>query len=193
MKTRTVLLNRLIRSYGFRRYLEIGVDNPENNFNKIACEWKLGVDPATLHPAVHRTTSDAFFDTFALSAKWSLIFIDGDHNYAQCRRDLCNALKHLTPNGMIVMHDVNPQSEQEQLGTEPKGIWLGQCWKVFVEARMRTDLWCTTYPFDHGCGLIRHREPKDYDSPLQIEGELTYERLVENRSEWLNFVPEIWR
>ena len=41
----TQLLNVLIKKHNLKSYLEIGVQNPANNFDKIECDSKVGVDP----------------------------------------------------------------------------------------------------------------------------------------------------
>ena len=41
----TQLLNYLIERYGLKSYLEIGLQNPANNFDKINANVKVGVDP----------------------------------------------------------------------------------------------------------------------------------------------------
>lgn len=61
MKTRTDVLNHLARKHNLQRYLEIGVQVPELNFDKIQCESKLGVDPDPKAKALIGKTSDEFF------------------------------------------------------------------------------------------------------------------------------------
>lgn len=45
----TQLLNYLIERYGLKSYLEIGLQNPANNFDKINAWLKIGVDPICLN------------------------------------------------------------------------------------------------------------------------------------------------
>ena len=42
---RTEIINRLIEKSNYKNYLEIGLDNPDNNYNHIVCENKECVDP----------------------------------------------------------------------------------------------------------------------------------------------------
>ena len=49
---RTEIINQLIKIYGYKTYLEIGVGNPAINFNKILCIKKIGVDPAVKAPNI---------------------------------------------------------------------------------------------------------------------------------------------
>jgi len=106
-------LNHLIKVYGYKRYLEIGVCGYQEK-SRAGATWhdmrvvqKDGVDPMG-EPANYHMTSDDFFANIADDDRWDIIFIDGDHGYKQVVRDLDNSLKHLADGGLIVMHDVYP-------------------------------------------------------------------------------------
>ena len=43
--TRQNIINNLIKTYGYKSYLEIGLNNPEYNYVHIQCEHKESVDP----------------------------------------------------------------------------------------------------------------------------------------------------
>lgn len=58
---RTDLLNHLIKRHRLKYYLEIGVQNKSQNFDKIVCESKIGVDPDINADATFSLTSDNFF------------------------------------------------------------------------------------------------------------------------------------
>lgn len=64
MKTRTDLLNHLAEKYNLQRYLEIGVQNPAQNFDKIRCKEKISIDPDPRSRATFCLTSDAFFELY---------------------------------------------------------------------------------------------------------------------------------
>jgi hypothetical protein len=64
------IINDLIKKYDFKNYLEIGVRDPNECFNKINCETKHSVDPgyevALPHfnmenKVTYQYTSDTFF------------------------------------------------------------------------------------------------------------------------------------
>ena len=77
----TDVINFLIRQYGYRSYLEIGVDK-NRNYNHIECKLKHGVDPNV--PCTFKMTSDEFFAT--TSTMYDLIFIDGLHEAEQVEK-----------------------------------------------------------------------------------------------------------
>ena len=78
-------------------YLEIGVQN-ETVFKEIITSNKIGVDPVS--GGTHKMTSDEFFDQN--EKFFDLIFIDGLHEYNQCKKDLINSVNFLNPGGIIV-------------------------------------------------------------------------------------------
>jgi len=52
----------------------------------------------------HEKGSDAFFAENDLM--FDFVFIDGDHTYAQSKKDLDNVVKCLSPRGIVVLHDI---------------------------------------------------------------------------------------
>ena len=61
---------------------------------------KFGIDPRV---TIHRMTSDEWFDSKPEKLDW--IYVDGDHSYEGCLRDLENSLKVVKPGGMIMGDD----------------------------------------------------------------------------------------
>ena len=70
MITHTDIINDFIKKYNFKSYLEIGIHNKEDNFNKIKCENKIGVDPDENAKADYVITSDEFFKNNKLNIKY---------------------------------------------------------------------------------------------------------------------------
>src|ERR1044072_4608559 len=114
MNNHTELLNYLARTFNLQSYLEIGVQHPENNFNTIKCQYKLGIEPSLANHNIIKCTSDEYFrDCETDNAnKFDLIFIDGLHHADQVKRDFDNSLRCLSDNGFIVMHDTLPEKEE---------------------------------------------------------------------------------
>ena len=175
-------LNQIIAAKGYTSYLEIGVDDPDNNFNHIQCERKAGVDPYNDDTGCHawdrankealiaridrkatfyRYTSDDFFATMHEEHKrhvfplltadhfdliyidglhFDLIYIDGLHLEAQVDKDIENALRFVSPHGMIVLDDVPPANEyEEKTPPDPGQPWRGTVWRSFAKLRMESD------------------------------------------------------
>ena len=183
---RTEVINDIAGAIGAEKYLEIGVRDPHHNFHDVRIADKTGVDPAVDDVVgVLPMTSDSFFAKN--DEQYDIIFIDGDHRYWGCKRDLENALTRLTDNGVVIMHDVHPMNEQECLPKKPNnGLpWCGEAWKVFVEARV--DGWMgMTVDVDHGVGIVMPQKVNHQIS--NIEDGINFGIFRQNVREWLNVV-----
>jgi hypothetical protein len=163
MPNRTDLLNHLASKYNLQRYLEVGVQNTAQNFDKIICEEKICVDPDPDANATFCQTSDEYFDAEFSSnnifpeeyhKKFDLVFIDGLHTAEQVKKDFENALKVLSPNGFIVLHDCNPLKEEHTIVPRPteRGHWNGDVYKFACQLSTN---WLSfkTVDIDNGCGI----------------------------------------
>jgi len=176
------IMQDLINRNNYKGYLEIGVEQ-RFCFDKIECEYKIGIDPDP-NSRVLCITSDNFF-------KWNketfdIIFVDGLHHSEQTIRDINNALACLNDNGTIVVHDCLPTNELEQLRPRRQAVWTGDVWKAWMYLRRRADLSMYVIDCDYGCGIIK----KGSQVPLIIENP-TYNELVNNKVQWLNLVEAV--
>lgn len=210
--TRTNLLNHLAEKHNLKRYLEIGVQNPDQNFNKVICKEKTGVDPACVPSRTYgntlegwssqiiAVTSDDFFND--TNGVYDLIFIDGLHTAEQVQKDFQNAIKILSPNGFIVLHDCNPEKQEHTIVPRPTktGHWNGDVYK-FAAAMASVeneicrkngyDLCAHTVDIDNGCLVFKDYFPiknlTDY-FPTGNYPEITWEYFEKNRNGLLNLV-----
>lgn len=176
---RTDILNYLIETKGFKSFLEIGVQNGVNN-RCIKCQRIVGVDPyqpRRFKGEFHKKTSDEFFKNN--TEKFDLIFIDGDHSYEQSKKDLQNALNHLSVKGLVAMHDANPMSL--------KYIALDLCGEVY-----KTVMWAQnegydvrTVEEDHGVAIVY---PERLPFLENYDLEMDQEEFLKNKREILNMV-----
>jgi hypothetical protein len=180
---RTDIINHLIKKIDAKHYLEIGVREPQGNYNNIICENKIAVDPVPLDQGIIALTSDAFFEQN--NKTFDVIFIDGLHEADQVERDIINSLAVLNPGGYVICHDMNPTNELMQIvPMQTDGAWTGDCWKAWVKLRSeREDISMCVLDTDYGVGVIKKGEQK----AVLLKGlELTYNNLAANREEWLN-------
>ena len=147
----TQLLNALIEKYNLESYCEIGLQNANNNFNKIKCKIKCSVDPDPSANAMFDCTSDEFFKVN--SNKFSIFFIDGLHHADQVKRDFENSLKCLDDNGFIVLHDVLPENEQGTKVPRETKVWWGDVYK-FAMTMHDYGLEFKTFNIDNGCMVV---------------------------------------
>lgn len=183
-------------------YLEIGVRNPEDNFNKIKAEKKYSVDPGYENEENNvdfKVTSDDFFadlkkgKILSNEILFDAIFIDGSHLADQVEKDITNSLLFLKEDGFIIMHDCNPPtefhaSENYYYRLSPSGgFWNGTTWKAFFKTRKRTDIYSCCVNTDWGVGIISKTKILGSSSKTQNEF-FEYHILDENRKESLNLI-----
>ena len=196
--TRYEIINRIIKSKGYKNYLEIGVRDGEC-FKLIECENKIGVDPNPTSPdTTHIMTSDDYFDYFIGEDKFDIIFIDGLHIDHQVDKDIVNSLKCLNEGGTIVLHDCNPPTEEHALEypvfTPPtNGAWNGTVYLSLIKLRLyKSDVVLKTVDSDWGVGILTRGESKTLDS--FPDNSLNWNFFNENRKDILNLMdPETFK
>lgn len=198
MKTRTDLLNFLAEKYGLKAYLEIGVQVPELNFDKIKCKYKISVDPDPAARAPFCMTSDEFFNLLEETNKyqgkkaWDLIFIDGLHTAEQVKKDFENALKILSPNGFIVLHDCNPLKEEHTIVPRPteRGHWNGDVYKFAVSFKDSPHV--HTVDIDNGCMVIQYKAGLKWTKVDYIAWEFfdQYRKMLLHLISWEDFISQ---
>jgi GT2 family glycosyltransferase len=169
---RISIINNIIEKNNFKNYLEIGVRDTSDCFDLINCKSKDSVDPGferEINNVKYKLTSDEFFKQLDLGNldkdskyKWDIIFIDGLHLSYQVDLDIKNSLKHLSENGIIVVHDCNPptlshaREDYSNYNTTAKALWNGTVWKTFFKMRCtENNLDMCVINCDWGVGLIK--------------------------------------
>jgi hypothetical protein len=186
------IINQLIRKFNYVNYLEIGVNDGTCIRNVIA-KHKDGVDPGieTINPPEvnYPITSDDFFSLInGHDIKYDIIFIDGLHHDYQVYKDIRNSLNHITDNGTIVCHDMNPLFEITQRKTGVVRTWNGDCWKAWVQLRSELkDYSMEVVNTDHGVGIIR-KGTQNLLEPQHLYTNLTYDYLERDRNYILNLI-----
>ena len=189
----TDIIQYLIDKYDYQSYLEIGLDNPNNNFLKINCKYKESVDPyyndwivdangymgndvkefIMAHILTYHMTSDEMFAHMPEDKKYDIVFIDGYHNEFQVERDIINSIKHLNKGGRIVVHDCLPGNEFEGAEETPQEsvTWMGSVWKAIPKLQANgidyyvidTDCGCGVLKFDGDPNELFIPEPASYN------------------------------
>ena len=196
----TEIINKFIAKYGYKSYLEIGVGNPENNYLLIECEEKECIDLMYINEDTvlegkfnameilgkcvsYKMTSDEAFEIMPPDKKYDMIFIDGDHTEEQSGRDLINAFKHVTENGMIIMHDTNPEFAEDTIISDSV-VWNGEVWKTVSKLR---ECGATFYTIgeDFGITVIKHTGSEQLPEKFEPSN-LTFDDLSANRKMILN-------
>jgi predicted O-methyltransferase YrrM len=186
---RTEFIQSIIDRIEAKSYLEIGTQYGYN-FDKIKCQKKVGVDPKEYDREYLKMTSNEFFnqnkDTF------DVIFIDGLHHSDQVIEDVENALMCLNDKGVIVCHDCNPRSKEEQeIPERHLKSWTGDVWRAFLYFRRFRELTTICFDIDTGMGFIQKRPVIDtLDLSYEDIQLMTYEDFNNNRERLLNLKDE---
>lgn len=135
---RVILIQLLIKKYGYSNYLEIGTQEGKSFF-PIRCRKKTAVDPYfkisnkerikwilknpyNLRAQFFELTSDNFFLTkkkfLNQNRKLDIALIDGLHTFSATLNDVLNCLKFLQKNGTIIMHDCFPPHKAAAIEAE---------------------------------------------------------------------------
>ncbi len=201
--TRIEIINWLLQQTNHRRYLEIGVRNPENCFDHINADFKVSVDPgveATVNKATVKLTSDEFFEQLnsgQLSlehSQFDVIFIDGLHLADQAWRDIQNSMQIIAETGFVVLHDCNPPTRfhsRENVDEENPagGFWNGTTWKAFQRFRTESDRNSYVINSDWGVGVIEnHRTSTSPRPPASLNPFYEFAVFEQHRQEILNLV-----
>lgn len=141
-------------------YLEIGSESGASL--GLADCLTFAVDPAFQIEAdvmgrkpgliLQQCTSDAFFASGLierLGVKIDLAFLDGMHLFEYLLADFTNAERHMTPDGVILMHDCVPFSAagaERDWDRRATRSWTGDVWKLLPILRAyRPDLTIRTF------------------------------------------------
>lgn len=183
-------------------YLEIGVRNPADNFDRINATTKYSVDPGIEYkenPVDYPLTSDEFFaqlrsgNVLKPEIRFDVIFIDGLHTADQVDKDIQNALDFIKDDGFIVLHDCNPPTEwhareKHRFHLSPAGYnWNGTTWKAFVKARLNKKIYTCCVDTDWGVGILSKTREIGKHSSLETKF-YDFADLNDNRNELLGLV-----
>jgi len=201
--SRTDIINYLLsKASGETTYLEIGVRNPDRNFNHIKANKKYSIDPGIEfkeNPAHHKMPSDEFFELLAdnkilsSSIKFDLIFIDGLHLGEQVDRDITNSMKYIKDDGFIVLHDCNPPTEWHARenysfrNSPAEDYWNGTTWKAFLKWRFNSSVNSCCIDTDWGIGILSKKRligQSTKETNLFFE----FDNLAKNRNISLNLI-----
>ena len=176
---RTDIINHLFdKKIGYKgSYLEIGLNQPGDNYYNIKCAHKDCVDPMVdgntpdfvegeearryviKNVITYRMTSDEFFDQ--TQNMYDVILIDGLHIAEQTAKDIVNAYKHLKKGGYIVIHDCIPGEEASQVVPRAQIYWNGNVWKA-IPNLYKAGIDFVVVNTDEGCGIIKENGEKDF-------------------------------
>ena len=182
MHSRTEIINYIIKKYNLKSYCELGTQVRSINFDKIECEDKFCVDIDPNAKADFTGSTDNFFKQ--LNRVYDCYFIDASHVYEDVQRDFENALKVLSPNGWIVLHDCCPEKEEHTIVPRPteRGHWNGDVYKFACKLSVNKNYW--TVNEDNGCGVYRN----DGNYKIHNKENWSWSEFQQNKKTLLNLI-----
>ena len=156
------IINKFIKKYEFKEYLEIGVFKGEC-IREIECENKDGVDPGVENVLVdevnYQMGSNEFFKQN--NKKYDIVFIDGLHHSEQVDLDIENSLKSTKDNGIILLHDCNPPTPNHAAVPQIQEAWNGDVYKSILKFQKNNEEhYYYTIDTDWGVGvIIKNKKP----------------------------------
>jgi hypothetical protein len=148
------------------RYLEVGV-RWATCWNRVAplAAWAEGID---IDPAVKEhvktevpvqiMSSDDYF-RLNRSKTFDVIFLDGDHSFEQISKDFENALRLLSREGTVVLHDTWPMKVEE---TGP--LACGTVYKLAMQVEADPSYNVFTFRRFPGVTLVQRARPDRFDA-----------------------------
>jgi hypothetical protein len=154
------LVPLLVNIIGAKCYLELGVYtfntirkvkkyNPDCRCVGVDMKWHCPTPPGI---EFHLSTTDHFFVHNADGLEPDVVFIDADHSYKSVNSDFANSWEIVQPEGLILLHDSNPETEAD---TDP-GL-CGDGWKYIKEISALSNFEAVTLPFHPGLTIVRKR------------------------------------
>jgi predicted O-methyltransferase YrrM len=108
------IIKSIINNCGYKTYLELGVYDGENLlYVGDGLDRIIGVDITDKRNNKSTNFYLGYTDSFFEQNKetFDVIFIDACHNIEQVIKDFNNSIKCLNKNGVIFLHDTDPESE----------------------------------------------------------------------------------
>tara|TARA_A100001515_G_scaffold129831_1_gene116731 strand:- start:41 stop:544 length:504 start_codon:yes stop_codon:yes gene_type:complete len=107
------IISDLARVYRPKLYVELGLYTGENWYKVLPyADKSFGVDivdRSVKGGKIYIETTDNFFQHF--DQEINMAFIDADHCFESVLKDLKNVSKLLHPQGVIILHDTDPESD----------------------------------------------------------------------------------
>ena len=159
------LIPLLVEGVGAESYLEFGIHFGET-FLKVKANQIVGVDlefsppwltkgtwPVGPGMKIFEMSTSEFIETHAAKyAPYDFVFIDADHSAEAVEKDFHGIYPHVADEGLICLHDTNPESVHD---TDPK--LCGDAWLFAQKLPKEFTCEAVTLPYHPGLTIIRKR------------------------------------
>ncbi|UOD29591.1 hypothetical protein INH39_30090 [Massilia violaceinigra] len=191
------VINRLVRQFGFKRYLEYNKLDGGKCFSGVVCDSKtLAFIPEHAYldgPVTERLlqTVEKFGTGDILTLPqllerhagqgFDIILYDPVHVRPEVDLVARALPALLNPGGILIVHDCNPEKEAITSVQRCPGAWVGETYKAFALLRHYNPGLAFTVDEDFGCGLVWNNGlVLDYP----VEADLTYQQFDAQRASY---------
>lgn len=199
--TKGDIINRLIQQFGLRSYLEYNKFDGASYYDGIVCPQKeLAYLPEHSYldadnlPRLLNAARDVPLDMLLPlpqlleryeGKKFDLVFIDPVHVRPDVDMALRTLPRLLNPDGILAVHDCNPEHVTLTSLARRPGSWVGETYKAFTLFRAHNRDQTTTVSEDFGVGLIWNIN-LNLDYPL--DADIDYFQFAANREEYIGLI-----
>lgn len=182
MKDKAELINTVIKHKNYKSYLELGVGEHLWTISQIRCNFITSVDIAKINdvfPSFVGTTDDFFKSN---TKTFDVIYIDADHEENAVLKDFNNSVKSLSEDGIILMHDIGPLSE------ESTSMYAhGTAYKAFIKIRNSNNYTAFSYEFANDKDVLGFVKKRKNNNKLSVSApdEISYNFYESNKEEIL--------
>ena len=195
------VINRLIRQFGLKRYLEYNKFDGASYYDDIVCEHKEraflperayldGSNLKRLLDAAKDAALEAILPLDQLheryrDARFDIIFFDPVHMRPEVDQALQALPRLLNPGGFLVVHDCNPGHFSQTTPERKPHSWVGETYKAFTVLRAHNRAHAITVDEDFGVGIVRNVD-LDLDYPTDFD--IDYFAFAEQRQEYIGLM-----
>ena len=149
-----ILVPLLVEGIGATTYLEFGLHDNQT-ISKVKCEKRIGVDrTANKLDGVEMFSMETseFIERHAADlAPYDVVFLDADHADKAVLDDFYGIWPHVSPEGLVLLHDTNPETEKDA-----KPGLCDNAWEAAFEISSVEE--AVTLPYCPGLTIVRKRE-----------------------------------
>ena len=104
------------------------------------------------------SSEELLSDFVRTGERFDFVFVDPFHTYRSTLCDLVFAIQLVKTDGIVMVHDCNPEDASLVSPTFHPGSWCGETYAAFLDLVLfADDLHYATVDTDYGCGIISKR------------------------------------
>ncbi|RSZ60469.1 hypothetical protein HF313_19725 [Massilia atriviolacea] len=195
------VINRLVRQFGYKRYLEYNKLDGGKCFADVVCESKTlafipehaYLDADATERLLGTTATFGTRDILTLpqllerhaGERFDLILYDPVHVRPEVDQVARALPALLNPGGILIVHDCNPEKEEITTVKRCPGAWVGETYKAFALLRHHNPGKALTVGEDFGCGLVWN---KDLVLDYPLDADLSYQQFDAQRASYTGLI-----